>query len=256
MIFLFCSHAGAQTFDTFAWLTKNEHPLLYDKISATFFEELRPDVPNPFGRTTPNFYKYLAKIGAFRDSFIVLIGYREQEDDTQVYDFYRAFSYDEVSGTKTEVQPAGIYYRLTLVTLASFEPSAIPDIIFKYYNCLECEKVELLSAFRFDNTWKTRVWPDNDPHLLISSDTQYGDDHWSYDCLHKIADFTSDKFADIAIRCKITGQTSHKVTDELLLYTIQNGVAIKKNIRDAKYKQEITKSLCEGQHSPLCARTY
>jgi hypothetical protein len=136
-----------------------------------------------------------------------------------------------------------------------FEPSLIPDLVFKYYDCLECEAVELLSSFRFDqkeNKWKTRLWSDADPHLMIGSDNQFGDeDVWMYDCLYSIQDFNADGYADIAIRCRETGEETKKTKDELFLYAIQQGKSRKIKVTGQEMLR-MNRLLCRGQSSPLC----
>ena len=145
------------------------------------------------------------------------------------------------------------YFEWSLLALASFEPSPAPDVVFKYLDCVECESTQLLSSFYYDSTenkWKVRVWPEDDPHLMIGSDAQYGEDVWTYDCLHSVTDLNSDGFEDILIRCRETGEESKKVTDEILLYSIQDGMATKEKIQDKIL--QMNKVLCKGQDSPLC----
>jgi hypothetical protein len=79
---------------------------------------------------------------------IVLISYREKGNDPKEYDHFRTFSYDLISHAKDSIMPKDIFYQFSIVTLAVFEPSPTPDILFKYHNCMECESVELLSSFK------------------------------------------------------------------------------------------------------------
>jgi len=255
IILFLTSFVHAQTSQTFTWVTEKEDPQLYNKIRMVFKDELQPDIPERVKPIVPYSYKYISKIASFQNTYIVLIGYRERETVRKEYDHFIAFSYNATNQTKREIHPKGVYYQWSLLTQTLFEPSPTPDVVFKYFDCLECERVELLSSFMFDQKekmWKRRVWPDNSPDLLIGSDTQIGDDFWRYDCLYKIADFNSDSFADIAIRCRVTGETTRKVRDELLLYTIQKGNAKKIQVRDKKKVDQISNVLCEGQNSPLC----
>jgi hypothetical protein len=247
----------AQASDTFTWINTNDNPQVLNEIKTAFADELQPDNPEKVKPVVPYFYKYISSLGAFHNTRLVIIGYREHESDKPEFDYFRAFSYDVARHIKQEIEPSGYYYRWSFLTQASFELSSTPDVVFKSYNCLECESVELLSSFRFDakeNLWKRRIWPDNDPDLMIDSNRQFGDDDNSlYDCLYKIMDFNSDHFADIAIRCRQTGETSRKVIkDELLLYTIQKGVAKRIQIREKKKFDNMSNILCEGQDSPLC----
>ena len=242
--------------DTFTWINTDDNPQILNEIKSAFTDELLPDNPEKVKPVVPYFYKYVSRIGVYRNTRIVLIGYREHEKDRMNFDFFKAFSYDISSRIKREIEPKEIYYRWTFINQAAFKPSGTPDIVFKFFNCLECESVELLASFRFDekeNIWKRRTWQDKDADLMIGSARQFGDeDNWLYDCLYKIADFNADNFADIAIRCRETGETTRKVKDTLLLYTIQNGFSKKIKIEDKKQFDQISNVLCEGQKSPLC----
>ena len=246
-------HAGSA--DLFLWLDSGESTPIVQEVKKAFSEELRPDIPEKVKPYVPILYKYLAHIGVYKTSCLVIIGYRERADTPKEYDAFEAFSYDLDTQKKERIQPKDYYYQWTFVKLASFEPSPTPDIIFSYFDCLECEKVELLSSFRFDpkeKRWKTRVWPENDPHLMIGSDNQFGEDVWMYDCLYSFADFTSDGYADIAIRCRETGEQTGRKKDEALLYTIQKGTAQKRALKDKIELKRINHLLCGGKSSPLC----
>jgi hypothetical protein len=244
--------------DTFTWVNTSDNNPILNEVKSAFAAELLPDNPEKVKPVVPYFYKYISKIGTFRNSRLILIGFREREGDKPEYDYFKAFSYDVARHIKAEIEPKDYYYRWSLVTETAFEPSATPDIVFKFFDCLECESTELLSSFRFDekeNTWKKRLWPENDPDLMIYSARQYGsEDNWVYNCLYKIADFNADTFSDIAIRCRETGEITHKVKDELLLYTIQNGIAKRIKIEDKTTYSKITSALCSGQSSPLCKK--
>jgi hypothetical protein len=123
-------------------------------------------------------------VGSTHASSADLFSWLDSGKNTQiVQEVKKAFSFDLDTTKKARIQPKDSYYQWTFVKLASFEPSPTPDIIFSYFDCLECEKVELLSSFRFDpqeKRWKTRVWPENDPHLMIGSDNQLGEGVWMF----------------------------------------------------------------------------
>jgi hypothetical protein len=87
---------------------------------------------------------------------------------------------------------------------------------------------------------------------MISSDAQYGDDIWTYDCLHAITDVNSDGFSDIVIRCRETAKSTKVTSEEVLLYTIQKGVVQKIKVQDKKYIDQLNAILCRNQDSPLC----
>jgi hypothetical protein len=260
-LLLLTDSAYASSFDSFTWIERGEYAQIYQEIEKTFSDELLPDIPEKEKPCVPSFHKYIARIGAFRNSFIVLIGYRERENDPKEYDLFRAFSYDRISRRKDEIQPEGAFFQWTFVGLAAFEPSVTPDVVFEYDDCVECESVRLLSSFMFDKKekkWKIRIWQDHDSALMIERHRQPDDgpsipnDFWVYDCLHTIADINSDGFADIAIRCRKRGEITKITTDETILHTIRKGVAKKIRVRDKKKIEQINTVLCKGQRSPLC----
>jgi hypothetical protein len=238
--------------DVFSWLDLRSNSPLFQEIKKAFSDELRPDIP--VKGSVPILHKYVAHIGIYKNSCLVIVGYRETTNSPKDYDFFRAFSYNRNDHRKSEILPKDYYYRWSFIGTKTFEPSPIPDLVFKYYDCLECEAVELLSSFRFnqkENKWETRIWPDADPHLMIGSDNQLGDDVWMYDCLYSIQDFNSDGYEDIAIRCKETGEQTKKIKDELFLYTIQQGKSKKIKLKGQEMLQ-VSRVLCKGQKSPLC----
>lgn len=247
------NYAGSS--DSFSWLDPGKDIPMVQEVKKAFSEELRPDIPEKVKPYVPILHKYIAHIGIYKKSCLVIIGYRERADTPREYDAFKAFSFDRDTHKKDRILPKDYYYQWSFVKIASFEPSPTPDVVFKYFDCLECEKVELLSSFRFDpkeNRWKTRMWPENDPHLMIGSDNQLGEDVWMYDCLHSIADFNSNGYADIAIRCRETGEQTGQIKDETLLYTIQKGTARKITLKDKKELRQLNGLLCRGQSSPLC----
>jgi len=260
LVFLPCfSVVQAKPFNSFVWISRNDFPQIYDDVKGSFATELQPDDPKKVRPIVPYFYKYIARIGIFRTSCLVLIGYREKEGDPKEYDHFRAFSYDLISHAINAIMPKeGFFYKFSTIVLAVFEPSPTPDIVFKYLNCMECESVELLSSFRYDpksKRWDIRIWPDDDPHLMIGSDPQYGDDIYVYDCLYDIRDFNNDGFTDIAIRCRETNETSGKGKETILVYTIQKGAPQKIEVRDKRIAIKIRKALCENnKSSPLCEK--
>ncbi len=254
-IVFFYSSAFANSTASFTWLDTSDNAKLFQEIKTAFSQELQPDIPESVKPYIPYFYKYIDRIGSYSDIYIILIGYREHENDQKEYDYFRAFFYNRINRKKGEIQPEGVYYKFSFVGFANFESSLTPDVVFKYYDCLECEKVELLSSFMFDqkkNRWKIRIWPDNDPHLKISSDTQIGDDFLSYECLHAITDVNNDGFLDILIRCRKTAKSTKAFTEKFFFYTIQKGIAKKIIVQNKKDIDRMNSILCKGQKSPLC----
>ena len=255
--FLFVLHAVETTHaESFVWVTENENPGLFSKVKQAFALELQPDSPDKVRPIVPYSFKYIARVGVFMSSCLILIGHREKEGDPP-NDWFRAFSYDLEGGNKSEIRTDVVFWKWTFLTFASFEPSPAPDIVFKYYNCLECEAVELLSSFRYDmqlRKWELRIWPDNDPHIMIDSAYQFGDeDNWVYDCLYKITDITGDGLEDLVVRCRRVGEETKVVKDEILLYSISKGIPKRTSVTKEATFNRINKILCEGNKgSPLC----
>jgi hypothetical protein len=255
LLLLSVTSVYANSSASFNWLNVSDNPQLFQMIEKVFSDELRPDIPEKVKPYVPISYKYIARIGVFRNSYIILIGYREHKSDPEEYDCFEAFSYDRITKIKDRIEPKDVFFKWSFIGFATFESAIMPDVIFKYYDCLECERVELVSSFMFDqqnNKWNVRIWPNDDPSLMIASDTQIGDDFWSYDCLHAITDVNSDGFDDIVIRCRETAESTKATSEEILLYTIQKGVAQKIKVQDKKMIDQLNGILCKGQDSPLC----
>lgn len=253
----------ASASDGFAWSTEEDRPKLWKNIRTAFEEELRPDDPEKVAPVVPYLYRRIDRVGCRGDSCIVLVLNREREDDDPYYYFCEAFSYDVKSGVKMQlaVGTTKALWRWSLVTLASFEPDTI-DIVFRYKSCLECESEDLLSSFAYREksaSWDTRIWPVNDPHILIGSDAQYGYGViYYYDCLHTVRDLNDDGFADLAVRCRTIGNADEPgrkdtVEDETIIYTVKKGSPQRTTVKSGRELKRIRKILCEGHTgSPLC----
>lgn len=134
----------------------------------------------------------------------------------------------------------------------------MPDIVFTYPSCTECEADYLLSSFRFDSSdakWKLRVWSkEGGPKILIGSDYSVGTDEDSKDdCLFKFADFTGDGFDDLADRCVAITRRGRVLADTTTIYTVQHGQSQIRTITDPRQLATIYEQLCEGvKKSKLC----
>lgn len=242
--------------EEFVWLEPEDNVEVFQEVQKAFSEELKPEDNGSKGLFNSITRKYISRVGVYEESYLVLIGYRYMDHNPEFWDYFRAFSYDRANKHISDVLPEDHhYFQWSLLAIVSFKPSSVPDVVFRYLDCLECESTELLSSFSYNqkaNKWEVRIWPDDDPHLMIGSDAQYGDDTYTYDCLHSISDFNSDGYADIAIRCRETVVESKKVTDEIFLYSIQDGIATKEKIQDKDKILQMNEVLCKGQDSPLC----
>ncbi|NWG03272.1 MAG: hypothetical protein HXY44_10505 [Syntrophaceae bacterium] len=255
ILMLACSYVNGKQFDTFRWLTEEEDKETLIKISQVFTDELKPDDPAKIGPRLPYLYKYIYKVGVFRSTALVIIGHRENKDhDTG--DLFLSFNCDLSTNEKSRIQTSQMMWVWRLYNLVYFEFALTPDIVFEYQNCTECEASRYISSFQYDRRnkkWKVRSWGEDGDAIFIGSDPEIGVETRIYDCLHKIQDFDSDGFRDIAVRCRITGTETHSVIDTTIVYTIRSGSPQKRKIQEKKQLLKIQSTLCEGQSGhPLC----
>lgn len=136
--------------------------------------------------------------------------------------------------------------------------SRVPDIVFTYPRCTECEADYLLSSFRFDSSeakWKLRIWSkEGGAEILIDSDYSVGTDEDSKDvCLFKFADFTGEGFDDLADRCVATTRRGRVLADTTTIYTVQHGQSQILTTTDPRQLATIYEQLCVGvKKSKLC----
>jgi hypothetical protein len=256
-----CAFATAQSTTTssteFHWLGPRKDAALFDRIKAAFADELKPDDPEKVKPVAPQLYKKITRIGVFQSSALVLIA--ERETPTYTYgDYFQPFNYNLNTGKKEPFEKG--FTRWHFNRFAHFEPSKMPDIVFSYLSCTECEATYLLSSFRFDSTtdtWSTRKWSEKEEAIMIGSDTVVGSEEGEYDyqCLFKIADFDSDGFDDLAVRCLAVGEQDKILEDTTNLYTIQQGKPKITTVNDPNQVRALTATLCENvKKSKLCSR--
>jgi hypothetical protein len=262
LAFALASLAHAEALDTFTWISEQDQPQLWNKILASFHFELQPDDPKKTAPTVPYLYKRIARIGCCRSSCIVLIENREKGDDDPDEYFYRTFSYDLSRQVKKQLNTDIVFWAWSFFAMTSFDPNTT-DVVFKYFSCRECEKTELLSSFSYDKksaSWTVRVWPTDDPHILIGSDDQYGDGGiYHYDCLHSLRDVDGDGFADITVRCRITedsfeGGKVRLLKDYTRFYRVKQGSPKRTEVRGKKETKKIRNVLCEGNRANALCR--
>lgn len=84
----------ASSADLFSWLDSGRNTQIVREVEKAFSEEIRPDIPDKVKPYVPILYKYLAHIGVYKTSCLVIIGYRERADTPKEYDAFEAFSFD------------------------------------------------------------------------------------------------------------------------------------------------------------------
>jgi len=254
-----CTSAATQKATTissdFHWLDSKKDAALFERIKADFTDELKPDDPEKVKPYVALLYKKISRIGIFQSSAIVLIA--ERETPTYTYgDYFRPFNYNLNTSKKEPFEKGFTRWRFN--RFARFEPSKTSDIVFTYLSCTECEATYLLGSFHFDSTtgaWSTRKWGEKDEAIMIGSDTVVGSEEGEYDyqCLYKIADFDSDGFDDLAVRCLAVGEQDKILEDTTNLYTIYQGEPKIVTVNDPKQVAALNATLCENaKKSKLC----
>jgi hypothetical protein len=246
---------GSET--QFRWVTEQQNPGLWAKIKAAFHSELLPDPGTTSGVAYG--YKYVLRIGAFRDSRLVLIGQRSKRHDPPEFDFFVAFTYDIGTSRKTKVAPSNRFWYWRFLTLARIDESPVPDVVFTHDDCIECEAKHRLSSFAYssaDKEWKLRTWPLDGTDLLIGGASKDDPQEiYEYTCLYTLHDFNGDELADIAIWCRERATIRGGEKDTVSLYTMQGGTP--RRIAPANtLLASIKKELCmRTPGSSLCAST-
>jgi len=115
----------------------------------------------------------------------------------------------------------------------------------------------LLGSFRFDSTdtrWKVRTWSEKNTEILIGSDYSVGTDEDSqYDCLIKFADFNSDGYDDLAVRCLVITRQGKILEDTTTIYTVQHGKPHIVAVKDPQQLATIRDSVCANvKKTRLC----
>ncbi len=253
----------------FRWLDQQNDAALWSKVEAAFDDELKPDKPDPDSLTYD--YKHLERVGVMNDSALVIVGYRPTAEGPD-FEYFRAFNFDLVSGSRSSIinpERAGtvpLYmWKWEFSRLARFESSPVPDVVFYYLNCSECEPETILASLRFDSatrTWQIRSWGDGKPEwwmtrvgLVIDRDLS-ASDTVSYNCLYGVLDINGDGLDDVAIRCReVTEDVQRKshVDDSTVLYSFKGGKFVGGIVTGRDNRNQILSSLCRNSPSnSLC----
>jgi hypothetical protein len=255
----------------FRWIDSQRDRVVWDKIKSAFGDELKPDEPDP--DTLTYGFKYLNRVGVFNNSAIVIVGYRTKEHfngDEYVGEHCLAFNYDLATGAVSKViDPAGtdaLYmWRWNFVKLARFEPTPLPDVVFTYLTCSECEPEKMLAALHYDPSnreWQIRQWGDGNLQwwmsrvgLVVQIDRSFTSD-LSYDCLYGFLSLNHDGLEDVAIRCREVSEDEkgkRHVDDATALFSFK-GKNFTGQLVTAKDQQlTLWSELCQvGYQKKLC----
>jgi len=238
----------------FRWLDPAKDAALFQQIKAAFAEELKPDDPAETKGVAPESYKKISRIGVFESSALVLIAERETATDTSG-DYFRPFNYNLKSGKKEAFEKGFDVWKF--YKFARFEPSTVPDVVFTYWSCTECEAVHLLGSIRFDlsdDEWKARAWGDSEGNDAIAIGyNSGGEDDATYNCLFRLGEFTGDHLDDLAVRCIEINQDNEIADDTTKIYAVQKGQPQVIAVTDALQLAAIRDRLCTGiKKSELC----
>lgn len=205
-----------------AWVGEKQDLRLWSHISKVLKDDLEPEDPK---KTTPYVamrFKYIARVARVEHVALVIVGMRETRSDPPDLDYFKAYNVDLKAGVRSLVADEG-FRRWRFLRWAQFERGRLPDAVFRFQSCAECEATYLLASFWFDSEkkrWKLREWPEDGTSVLIGSDIQFGEeDDFATTCLYAVGDYTGDGLDDIVTWCRTTGVKTRKVTETLFLYT-------------------------------------
>lgn len=251
------------------WKTPQSDPKLFAMAQRVFASELQPDreVALGAGKQVKMTVKRVDRIVAIGNSALVLISNKEDQNDP--YTLFRAYRWNLLANRPQALVQAGELWEVKDVRTTSVEPTTV-DIFVTALSCTECESVQFLLAFVFDQnsrTWFVRSFGEHN-WIDLDSDPQYGSGYFEYrECAYALADLTGDGLTDVAVRCRTTraprrlNQTapatppaSARVTgDETTLYAWEGTRFGQSTVRegDRSFRQ-IRSALCSNKPR-LCA---
>ena len=254
----------------FRWIDLQRDSAAWDQIRTAFSDELRPEKVE---ENEPTYgYKYVRQVGIGGESALVIIGYRFSEKPPEFgTEHFRAFSYNLRTRELSQVvDPEHERYSLYMwewrfVKLARFEPSTLPDIVFTYLTCGECEEEKILAAFRYDSgsqKWQIRQFGEGEPRwwmtkvgLVVDKDTAFTA-ITSYKCPYSLTDLNGDGLDDVAIRCREVEEDERKkthLTDSTVLYSLKSGRFAGEIVTTRDQQLKIWAALCEhSTRNALC----
>ena len=259
---------------TFHWIDSRQDVALWTRVQSAFRNELAPDKAEPDTLTFA--YKYLKRVGISNNSALVILGYRVREHpapDEQGEEYFLAFNYDLVSGSLSKiVNPehpdldALYMWHWKFARLARFETSPVPDVVFTYLTCWECEAEKIRGALHYDSTthaWQIRAWGSGKPEwwmisigLVVDADVSDEGNTASYDCLYRILDLNGHGFDDVAIRCKQVNEHDQgkvEINDSTVLYTLKGDRFTGDLVTSEDQRRRIWSQLCRtNPRNKLC----
>jgi hypothetical protein len=252
---------SAQPADSVRWVSERENAALWARLRSDFHDELQPDDPAKVAPVLPYSYKYIYRVALYQDSALVLVDHLETKD-TQYPGYYSAFNYDLKSHARSAIKGVEVVSVFKFVRFVSLDPEALPDIVFTWMTCTECEAFQVLSAFHYDSVnrrWVLRRWETrkdirwtSDSGPAIWSDVS-ASDTISFECLHGFVKSNVD--VAFGIRCREVSEAEggkRKVSDTTARYSF-NGAESKLQTVTGESKTKLLNELCEGSpKNKLC----
>ena len=217
--------------DAFRWLDPGADTPLLRQVESAFRKELKPDDPAATAAQgeVPALWRFVDRVGLVGSHALVLVGNQETRGDVDGARF-DAWNLDLATGRKERIRTGDALFQWHFRGLASFEPSAVPDVVFQYHDCWECESTLSLASFRFDERdgrWHPRCWlhfGKEVDFVEILKATRYDeDDDVRYEFRHAVRDVTGDGFADVVVERVDTGVTTRKTNRRTTVNTYVDG---------------------------------
>ncbi len=251
-----------QSTNTFRWIDPQRDAALWNTIGGAFRTQL--DAPEP---DYPQLnYGYIAQIAVADHAALVIVGHKAgkyPKPDWKGVDRFSAYNYNLVTRLTSKIADLQYVWFWKFIKLARFDSSPVPDLVFTYYDCWECESNEMLSAAHYDpalQQWQVRQWNTGGQAdwttktgLIIEFASEPDDPLISYENLYGVVHLEGTGFDGVALRSRwISKRTPHHVDDWTLVYTVKNGVFVGKPVSDKQEQLKVWSKLCVNSRNKLC----
>jgi hypothetical protein len=222
---------------SFTWVEKKTDENTWNKVPEAFRQELLPDSPSRDSAAGSAYsHKKISRMARCGDAILVIIEKNTAQKQRTKWDRpFELFNFNLATNEKTPVAASWPFWLWTLVKLAHFDISPVPDVAFTSQSCTECEPLTLLSALRFNaatQKWELREWPENKEGIIVNDATiAVAGSRKEYQTLYGIADFEGKGYDEVALWTH--GQESNEDPTKpstpvttLTLYNFQTGVPL------------------------------
>jgi len=254
--------AQGQSAVAFRWITPQEGGDLWSSVQDAFHGQLKASDPD-YAQLN---YGYLARIGAVDDAALVIIGHKAGEHpqgDWNGVERFSIYNYNLVTARSSEVAGLRYVWFWKFVKVARLDSSAIPDVVFTYYPCWECDAPQTLSTLMYDTNlhqWQLRQWTgpkdwNTQTALFVGEGGEPGDNIVSSDNLYGLVNLGHDALEDVALRSRWVTKAKgnrFRVDDWTLVYGVRNGRFIGRVVSNKQEKMKIWSKLCVNAHNKLC----